>query len=583
MKKAIKKAKIKLTEEQKKAKIEEQKKKRKDAAFRRKIRNIFVNAGFKYLSTMDKHVKIGKRIVEVDAVFFYENILLICEDTGASAKDKGHIRKKKEAFDEIHDNFSDYFRWLCNTFPEQKDNLKKYREDKYLVFNFYISQSELDITDDERELYSNIKFIEPQTLNYFQRISQTIRLSSRYEIFRFLNIKKDQIGLTTSESTNKKIKAPIIYPQDSTGLRNGVRIVSFMMSAETLLSTSYVMRKDNWEESMYLYQRLIQKEKIKKIRDFLAKKSEAFYNNIIVGLPDNVQFLDVSGAYKTIDQITDFERCAIEFPDEMNSICVIDGQHRIFAHYEGYENDKNEKHIAQLRKQLHLLVTGLIFPENMPALERTKIQSEIFLDINSNSKPVPADVLLHIEMIKNPFSDIGLARRVIEKLNGRKIFLNKFELSTLDESKIKVASIVKFALRYLVTITPTEGKVSFYTYWDGSKTDLENKSENALKEYIDFCAKQLEMYFSAVKSNFKTEWNNPNSKLLSVISLNGFIIALNRQLKSDGIQEFNFFIEKFKSLAINFSKEVFPYTSSQYRKFSDQIIQEAFDLDVSEY
>ena len=297
------------------------------------------------------------------------------------------------------------------------------------MFNLYISQSELNITDDERNLYPDIKFLEPQTLNYFQRMSHTIRLSSRYEIFRFLNIKKDQIGLATSESYNKKIQAPIVYPQDSTGLCNGVRIVSFMMSAETLLSTAYVMRKDNWEESIYLYQRLIQKEKIKKIREFLVKKSEAFYNNIIVGLPDDVKFLDLSKTYKDIEQTNDFEHCTIEFPDEMNSICVIDGQHRIFAHYEGPDNDKNEKCIAQLRKQLHLLVTGLIFPKDMPALERTKIQSEIFLDINSNSKPVPADVLLHIEMIKNPFSDIGLARRVLEKLNGKKIFLNKFELS----------------------------------------------------------------------------------------------------------------------------------------------------------
>ena len=91
------------------------------------------------------------------------------------------------------------------------------------------------------------------------------------------------------------IKAPIIYPKDATGLRNGIRVVSFMMSAEKLIHTSYVLRKDNWEESMFLYRRLIEKDKIKSIRAFLAEKGEAFHNNIIVALPDNVTFEDDSG------------------------------------------------------------------------------------------------------------------------------------------------------------------------------------------------------------------------------------------------------------------------------------------------
>ena len=45
-----------------------------------------------------------------------------------------------------------------------------------------------------------------------------------------------------------------------------------MMSAEDLLNTCYVLRKDNWSESIWLYQRLIEKGKIKNIRNFLASK-----------------------------------------------------------------------------------------------------------------------------------------------------------------------------------------------------------------------------------------------------------------------------------------------------------------------
>ncbi|GAB6106718.1 hypothetical protein JCM19376_06740 [Fusibacter bizertensis] len=89
----------------------------------------------------------------------------------------------------------------------------------------------------------------------------------------------------------------------------------------------------------------------------------------------------------------------------------------------------------------------------MTKMERAKKQSEIFLDINSNAKSVSPDILLNISMLKDPFSDIAVARRVVERLNKNGVFANKFELSILEESKIKIASIIKFALRYLVDIS----------------------------------------------------------------------------------------------------------------------------------
>lgn len=561
---------------------EQLKERRKAQAFQKKIRNVFLTAGFTYLDTEHKHIKIGNRKLEVDAVFLYENIILICEDTARTNKIKDHIRSKKQAFDEIENNLTVFIEELCNNFSDKAEILKKYSLNRYKIFNLYFSQSELDLCDDDLNLYSNIIFIEPKTLNYFHRMAQCIKKSVRYEIFKFLNIASGEIGLISSESSKKSITAPIIYPKDLTGLKNGVRIVSFMMSAETLIKTCYVMRKDNWEDAIWLYQRLIDKNKIKNIREFLIKNEETFFNNIIVGLPDSVRFENSQGDSFSIDKIGDYENCSMIIPDTMNSICVIDGQHRIYAHYEGNENDKNEQKISELRKKLHLLVTGLIFPPTMGNIQKTQIQSEIFLDINSNSKPVQADVLLHIKMLKYPYSDIGLARRIIEKLNRSRVFLNRFELSPLDEakdkSKIKVASIVKFALRYLVTINPSDGRVSLYTYWDGDKAALKNKDNIALDEYIKFCVKQLDDYFSAIRMNFTNAWEDSNSRILSVTSINGFIIAYNRQLLKNGLKDFIFFENCFKKLSIDFSKDNFGYASSQYQKFSKIILEQAFGI-----
>lgn len=564
----------KLTAEQKAAQL----KKRKVLAFRKKIRSSFTDAGFTYFSTLDKHFPIGTRTVELDYLFLYENIIVICEDNTKQKKDIDHIRNKNESFAEIRNNKTAFLNWLSNTFPEKATMVKQYRPERYFLYYIYISQTELEITEDEKNRYSNLLFWDPETLSYFNRMAQCIQHSARYEIFRYLGLKNDEIGFSGSEGGKTTIKAPIIYPQEATGLRNGVRVVSFIMSAEKLLRTSYVLRKDSWEESMFLYQRLIEKDKVKSIRAFLAQKGEAFYNNIIVALPDNVTFEDDAGTPILVENIGDFQHCKLVLPDEMNSICIIDGQHRIFAHYEAPATEKYELQIAPLRRQLHLLVTGLIFPTEMKEPERKQIQSQIFLDINDNTKKVAPNVLTHIEMVKDPFSDIGLARRVIERLNKKRVFLNRFELSALDESKIKVASIIKFALRYLVTVTPAEGKTSLYAYWQGNKEAFQQKDEASLNDYIEFCANSIDLYFSAIRDAFKSSWNDPASKMLSVISINGFIIAFNRQLNKYGVSDYPFYSSCLRKLSIDFSKNGFPYTSSQYRKFSGRILAEAFDF-----
>ena len=553
--------------------------KREKRTFKTKIRNIFTGSGFTYIPTNDQEMTIGLRKVEIDSVFIYENIWLVCEDTVKTSNIRDHIRTKNEAISEINKNLSDFINKLTEIFPQYSELLNKYDKDRLKIFGLYISKNELSLSKEDYELFNNLKFVEPQTLGYFQWLVKGIKFSARNEIFRFLNLKNKDIGMISSSSSNAEITAPIIYPKEFTGLKNKVRVVSFMMSAEDLLNTCYVLRKDNWEESIWLYQRLIDNNRLKKVREFIERKGEAFYNNIIVGLPENVAFKDASGNFKTIEEISALEgNCQLIIPKELNSICVIDGQHRIYAHYESGVDSKQERKISQLRKQLHLLVTGLVFPKEMKKEDRAKIESEIFDDINSNAKSVPQNILLQIKRIKNPIADESLAQFVIEKLNKQGIFKNKLQISSLDGGKIKTASIVRFALRYLVTVTPVEGKQSLFNYWTGDKNALLSSEDAAIQEYVDFCVAVLRDYFGAIVKNLKTDWNNPESKLLTVISLNGFIIALTRQLSVNGVNNFEFYDKVFTGWNFDFSKEGFPYTSSQYRKFFSEILRTAFKL-----
>ena len=137
------KQKKKLTPEQK----EEQQKKRREAAFRKKIKNTFTDSGFVYCQTEGKHFSIGLRTVELDYLFVYENIIVICEDTCKKAKDKEHIRKKNESSQEIKSHAPELISWLINTFPEKKEMFEKYRPERLHVYYIYISQVELNLTD----------------------------------------------------------------------------------------------------------------------------------------------------------------------------------------------------------------------------------------------------------------------------------------------------------------------------------------------------------------------------------------------------------------------------------------------------
>lgn len=235
----------KSTKKKKSPPAEEQQLKRQKASFKRKIRNMFTGAGFTYIATNDKEMYIGHRKVEVDALFIFENIWLVCEDTVQKTGIMDHIRTKNEAVGEIRDNLPDFISKLVELFPGSSDLLQKYNPDRIKLFGLYIPLNDPMLTPDDYYRFGNLTFVLPQTFNYFKWIVDCIKHSARNEIFRFLKLSSNQIGKISSGSDTQKITAPIIYPREFTGITDKVRVVSFMMSAEDLLNTCFVLRKDN--------------------------------------------------------------------------------------------------------------------------------------------------------------------------------------------------------------------------------------------------------------------------------------------------------------------------------------------------
>ena len=83
--------------------------------------------------------------------------------------------------------------------------------------------------------------------------------------------------------------------------------------------------------------------------------------------------------------------------------------------------------------------------------------------------------------MQDPFADTSIAQDVIERLNRNGVFKDRFRESALSQKGIPTASIIKFALRYLVTLTPVSGKGSFISSWSGNAERLKEGDGEALQ------------------------------------------------------------------------------------------------------
>ncbi len=557
--------------------VQEKAFKRKQRILKSSIRNTLKKVGFEYLRTEGKHTIFDKQNGEFDSVYLFENIILLCEDS-LDRNPKGHIKGKSVFFNEVKNNFSKVLDWLKKEYPDKFKRFDDYPAARCKFFFLYFHPETIE--EDTQKIFPYIRFIDQNTLRYFQLISNTIKLSAINEIFKFLDLKIADIGSSSSGGSEHTIESSVILPEYNSGFK-GVQIVSFLMRAEDLMQCAYVLRKENWEDSMYLYQRLIKPYRIKNIREFVGTQKKSFINNIIVSLPNNVEFTDYQGNPVNITNESEFRSLKIRIKKEINSIGIIDGQHRVFAHYKAPKEEKYEEVIETIRSKLHLLVTGLIFTSKINAQDRRKAESDIFLQINANQRKVRPALLQHIEALKEFDSPIGIANQILKKLNKRNPFLGLLQMSEFERSKIRTPSILKYGLKDLVEINKENETI--YKYWDCSdKSILLDKKANDYNKvfdlYIEYCTSTIAQYFSAVMSNYKDDWViDKDKKLLTATSIIALLIALKKSLTITGkVKDFSYYKQIFSNLKTDFNKGKFRYVSSQWNLFVNEISQDCW-------
>ncbi|MBI3234623.1 MAG: DGQHR domain-containing protein, partial [Bacteroidetes bacterium] len=401
-----------------------------------------------------------------------------------------------------------------------------------------------------------------------------VKNSARFELFSFLGLTNEDVGIESISTANssESFKGSIL-PHSHSNFEQGYKVVSFYIKPSSLLKRCYVLRKDGWRDESGLYQRMISKGKISAIRKYLNSKERVFINNIIVTLPSITKLVDDNGNTVDPSRLTKTEPVTIQIPDGFNVVGIIDGQHRVYAYHQG--GDFEEK-ITKLREKQNLLVTGIIYPDNVKDIEKTKFEANLFLEINSTQTNAKSDLKQAIGLLLKPFSSDSIAKAVINRLNNQGPLEDCFERHFYDKDKIKTTSIVSYGLKPIVKLSGTD---SFYSIWDHADKEKLHEADDMgiLHSYVDFCSNGINDFITAVKvkldlNKWSTKKEDANN-VLTTTAINGLVICLRKVIEGGKVGDQTYYEKALANINdFDFSK----YKSSQYGSMGRDLFEEYF-------
>lgn len=554
---------------------------------RKDIKQIFKDAGFERIpTTVPKkrknnliHIEINGARTDIDNLFMYENIIVICEETAGRDKNKAHLRKKCDFFDALlkagKQELIDLF---CETYQSFEEAVKTrdYTSDRYIFKCMYVSQYPVDASAHKRN--PQVAFLSRSELRYFVRLSKAIKLSSRYEIFKLLGIELSDVGDLSSQGTSSDLVS-LVLPRETHMFKHCDYVVTFLAKPSLLLGLSYVLRRHGWRDSDYLYQRLLVPKKMRRIRRFIAEGHGVFVNNIIVSLPEDTIIRDSDGNKVSQSGIDLKHSYTMVIPEKMESIGVIDGQHRVLAYHEGHSSDAYERSVAKLRKKQHLLVTGLVYKKGISEDEKRRFEAGLFLDINSKQDPVKAALRQDIEAILDPNSRTAISKSIVRILNSEGVLSGLLEENPLQVGKfVRTASLIKHGLNPAISDQVND---TLWAVWPDkkSKDSLKTMSQIRLREYSSFCASEIERLISAFKEGHEEMWDleNEESQMLTATTLTGLMHFLRRVIAAGESRTHDDYLRYFGKLDYSeFSKGRFRFKSSNWKGLGEWIFVSAF-------
>jgi DGQHR domain-containing protein len=222
-------------------------------------------------------------------------------------------------------------------------------------------------------------------LQYYKTLQQGIGDYAKYNLLSEIEIWPTQ---------DVKIRIPCMRMRIY-----GRKLYSFFVLPRHLLKFSYVARREMAKEEYY--QRFVDKGRIKQIAQEFLDKRGIFPNSVVLAFNKPPKFTPLKKSAAGYDRAAAPGSTLgyLTLPSEYRSCWVIDGQHRLyaFAHAHSGANQK----------------ISVIAFDHLSLRE----QARYFVEINSNQKPVQADLLWDLKGDLFPESADGIISRVVKRLN----------------------------------------------------------------------------------------------------------------------------------------------------------------------
>lgn len=432
----------------------------KGADLNRRVWTLFEKAGFKTKpnsnDSSEEEIKLdSKKKRTVD-------LLAIEEDLGV--KIIGWNKARKKLNESVTTHFHDY---------EKLKTISK--ADSVL---FISTEKVINIDDRQYAEKHGMRVWGEDELRYFETLVDSIGEYGKYEII-------DSFGISTSEEkTTFNVLAIRIHQPFS---ESKSELFLFTITPDKLLKTCTILRKARGSSDAY--QRILNKSRLRDVKDYVTQEFSLLPPNIIVHLSEKVVWnpielptKDSNNKSYTLSKVKDYEIGYLSIPLEFASLELIDGQHRLY----GFVNVD-----PATKQNFNLVVVGLSGLSN-------KTRRDVFVSINDKARRVDPNLVAYLKYTDDEYTCQGdtelMAIKIAVDLNRITPFLRKIRLLDFGDQTITLKGFSGYDLRGLL----------------GVRGLLRKHYDNNSIEY----GGALRLYFSVLKSTFPTQWNKPDKYIM---------------------------------------------------------------------
>lgn len=398
---------------------------------------------------------------------------------------------------------------IDSLFPKLCATIRKQFPEKKLKFKYIFATRNYAVGEQDKKRMESFKiqYFDDNTILYYEKLTSYIGTAARYQLLGSL--------FRGQKIADMDCRVPAIR-----GSMGSLTYYTFLIEPERLLKLGYVLHRTNanndYDDLMPSYQRLIKKDRLNKVREFV-NNGGFFPNSIIISIDSGKNGLQFEMVGKEGRGNTDARMGILQLPQNYQAAYIIDGQHRLY----GYSDTKYSEN------------------DTIPVVAFDNLDKEtqlrLFMEINENQKAVPKALRNILEIDMNFESDDSdkrqkalwgaIAKRLGEDpkspLNGRVVIGEDAET---DKCCITI-EYIKNAL----------GKTDLFNKY-GKKgaivaTGRLDKSDN--KSTMETIYPLLIWYFNMIREEYLSEWTKGkqgyltrNNTMVALIRLFGDIVDI---------------------------------------------------------